>query len=264
MRELKPKLIITDSGRRRKGPGGFWSLLTLLIVFLVGVYAGTKLDDLGLIGGGLKETGNEITSGQKPVTYDQKSAESLVRSYKIADKQKSEADGGAGLMTAENQITHENISPAPVLSVSENKTNTGITSIDPGRMTGVSSETENTVTAEPGIKPDDTANSTTNKTEQPARGKYTLQVAAFADKADAEKAVNEYRSKGFNAYIVRIQNSKGEKWNLVKIGEYGSMDEAWRQSALFKRTEGKDAYVEVLGKKTVFNESWDKNEKKGN
>jgi cell division protein FtsN len=93
----------------------------------------------------------------------------------------------------------------------------------------------------------------------PKRG-YTLQVAAFADKAQAEKAVSEYQGKGFSAYTVQVENSKGETWNLVKIGKYSSIEQAWSQSALFKRTVGRDAYVESLGTKTVFNESWGKNE----
>jgi hypothetical protein len=57
-----------------------------------------------------------------------------------------------------------------------------------------------------------------------------------------------------------VENSKGETWNLVKVGKYSSIEQAWSQSALFKRTVGRDAYVETLGTKTVFNESWGKNE----
>jgi cell division septation protein DedD len=130
-------------------------------------------------------------------------------------------------------------------------------------MSGESNSVENKEAPEPSIKPGDTTGAVTNATEQTIKGKYTLQVGAFADKADAEKAVNEYRSKGFSAYTVEVENSKGEQWNLVKIGKYASLEEAWSQSSLFKRTEGKDAYVEVVGKKTVFNESWGKNGKNG-
>lgn len=263
MRELKPKLIIANSGRRRKGPGsGFWSFLTLLIVFLVGVYVGTKIDGLGLIGGGLQNNKKKITSARNPVKYEVKNTESLVHKYIIPSNEKGTGGGEDDLSTREKLMTHEMTSPAPVLSVSENKANSGITSIDPGRMTGMSSEVGNTVTAEPAIKPDDTINRITNT--ETTKGKYTLQVGAFADKVDAEKAVNEYRIKGFNAYTVQAENSRGEKWNLVKVGKYGSIEEAWSQADLFKRTEGKDAYIEVLGKKTVFNESWGKNEKNSN
>jgi len=53
MSKLKPQLIIADSGRRKRGGGGgFWSFLAFLIVFAVGIYVGTKLDEYGITGGG--------------------------------------------------------------------------------------------------------------------------------------------------------------------------------------------------------------------
>jgi cell division septation protein DedD len=264
MRELKPKLMIANSGRKRRGPGGgFWSFLTFLIVFIVGVYAGIKIDQMGLIGGVPKEAKRDIAADRNPVKYDAKSTESFVYKHEIPSGEKDIGEGGDGVFTGEKRIAEELTSHEPVLSVTENKADTGLTSIDPGKITGQSGTAENTLTEESVTKPGDATDAVTNSTEQTAKGKYTLQVGAFVDKTDAEKAVNEYRSKGFNAYTVQVENSKGEKWNLVKIGKYGSLEEAWGQSALFKRTEGTDAYVEIVGKKTVFNESWGKNGKNG-
>jgi len=136
----------------------------------------------------------------------------------------------------------------------------GMTSIDPARMSGETKTTEEASIAKPADTAPETAKTGESKPEKTPKRGYTLQVGAFADKAQADKAVSEYRSKGFGAYTVQVTNSRGETWNLVKVGKYGSIEQAWSQSALFKRSVGKDAFVESLGTKTVFNESWSKDE----
>jgi len=267
MRELKPKLMMANTGRRRRGPGGgFWSFLTFVIVFLVGVYVGTKVDDFNISGGEpaqVKQTKEENDGIKTTVKYET-STEPVI----------SGDDNPAGDTTAYTSekfisldgknISEELIKPSPESSINTNiegKLNdSGLTSIDPARISG---ET-NTAEITPSPKPDNTAPETA-KTEEIQPGKtskrgYTLQVGAFADKAQAERAVSEYQSKGFSAYTIQVENSRGETWNLVKIGKYSSIEQAWSQSAIFKRTVGKDAYVESLGTKTVFNESWGKNE----
>ncbi len=271
MRELKPKLMLADSGRRRRGlGGGFWSFLTFLVVFFVGVYVGTKIDDLGLIGSEPPQVTKETTIDRSPVKYE-KSTGSFVYKDEIPGGEKNTPPDEQAVFTEEKQISEELTSAEPVLSVSENssensnekKADSGLTSIDPEQMSGESKIGEETAPAEPGNTSLEAAKAETSQTEQTGKSRYTLQVGAFADKADAEKAVNEYRSKGFNAYTVQVENSRGETWNLVKIGKYSSIEQAWSQSAIFKRSEGKEAYVETLGKKTVFNESLEKSEKTG-
>ncbi len=259
--------MLADSGRRRRGlGGGFWSFLTFLVVFFVGVYVGTKIDDLGLIGSEPPQVTKESTIDRSPVKYE-KSTESFVYKDEVPVGEKNTSPDEQAVFTEEKQISEELTSAEPVLSVSENsnekKADSGLTSIDPNQMSGESKIGEETAPAEPGNTSPDAAKAETSQTEQTGKGRYTLQVGAFADKADAEKAVNEYRSKGFNAYTVQVENSRGETWNLVKIGKYSSIEQAWSQSAIFKRSEGKEAYVETLGKKTVFNESWEKSEKTG-
>ncbi len=44
MKELKPKLIIAGSNKKKRG-SGIGYLLTLILVFVVGVYVGMKVDD---------------------------------------------------------------------------------------------------------------------------------------------------------------------------------------------------------------------------
>jgi septal ring-binding cell division protein DamX len=263
MRELKPKLMIADSGRRRRGPGGgFWSFLTFLIVFLVGVYVGTKVDDYypGTEPAQVKKESQTVKTTAKYET----AVEPVINNEEASPGGINMSTDKASSLMDEKKISDELLSAEPILSVNVNDkevlTDAGLTSIDPDQMTGETKSVEETASPKPGSATQDTAAAGKNQAEnRPKRG-YTLQVGAFADKSQAEKAVSDYRSMGFSAYTVQVENSKGEKWNLVKIGKYSSIEQAWNQSAAFKRSVGRDAYVESLGTKTVFNESWGKDE----
>lgn len=267
MRELKPKLMMANTGRRRRGPGGgFWSFLTFVIVFLVGVYVGTKIDDFNLGGAepvNVKQVKEEKSTVKTAVKY-----ETLTEPIISGD---DDLPGETAASTSEEyisldgkSITDELVKPAPELSINVNDekglSDSGMTSIDPARMSGETKTGEETSLGNPANTVPETVSTDEIKPEKTIKRGYTLQVGAFADKAQADKAVSEYRSKGFSAYTIQVKNSRGETWNLVKVGKYGSIEQAWSQSALFKRTVGKEAFVESLGTKTVFNESWSKDE----
>lgn len=267
MRELKPKLMIANSGRRRRGPGGgFWSFLTFVIVFLVGVYVGTKVDDFYSDGGApatVKQTSEPDNAVKSTVKYET-STEPII----------SGDDGRTGETTASTSetflppdgksITGELINPAPELSVNVNNkevlSDSGLMSIDPARISGETKTGEEASLENPADTTPENVSTDEIKPDKTIKKGYTLQVGAFEDKVRADNAVSEYRSKGFSAYTVQVTNSKGETWNLVKVGKYSSIEQAWSQAALFKRSLGKEAYVEALGTKTVFNESWDKDQ----
>jgi cell division protein FtsN len=268
MRELKPKLMIANSGRRRRGPGGgFWSFLTFLIVFLVGVYVGIKVDDFYLSGSEPTQVKKDTQTVKATAKYET-ATEPVIVKDEIPPGGMSTRGDDISLTIDEKKVSEELIAAQPVLSINvdnnvnneEGLTDAGLTSIDPVQISGEAGTTKETALAQPEATVQDQAKIDQTQPEKTPKKGYTLQVGAFADKAQAEKAVSDYRSKGFSAYTVQVENSKGEKWNLVKIGKYGSIEQAWSQSAAFKRSVGQDAYVEQLGTKTVFNESWGKNE----
>lgn len=264
MRELKPKLMIANSGRRRHSlGGGFWSFLTFLIVFLVGVYAGTKLDEFYIDDTRAPQVNNEGPA-EKPAAKYETTTEPIIDKDEIPPGVINASDDGASIPADENKVSREMTAAEPVISVNINNkeglTDAGITSIDPAQISGETKTSEDAALAKPVDAAQDTVKTDNIQQEKTSKRGYTLQVGAYSDRAQAEKAVNNYRSKGFNAYTVQVENANGEKWNLVKIGKYSSIEQAWSQSAAFKRSVGKDAYVESLGTKTVFNESWGKNE----
>jgi cell division protein FtsN len=267
MRELKPKLMMANSGRRRRGPGGgFWSFLTFIIVFLVGVYVGTKVDDFNLSGTEpvqVKQVKEENDSVKTAVKYET-STEPVISGEDNPPGETTASTSEKFLSLDGKNISEELIKPSPELSINANDkeglSDSGLTSIDPAQIGGETKTTEEASLAKPENTAPETAKTEEIQPEKTPKRGYTLQVGAFADKARAERAVSEYRSKGFSAYTVQVENSRGETWNLVKIGKYSNIEQAWSQSALFKRAVGKDAFVESLGTKTVFNESWGKDE----
>lgn len=265
MRELKPKLMMANSGRRRRGPsGGFWSFLTFVIVFLVGVYVGTKVDDFYSDGGApatVKQTSEPVNNVTSTAKYET-STEPVISGDDSAAGDTAASTSETFLSPDGKSITDELIKPAPELSVNVNNkealSDSGLTSIDPALISGEAKTGEE---APPGNTMNTTPENVSTgeiKPDKTIKKGYTLQVGAFEDKTRADNAVSEYRSKGFSAYTVQVTNSKGESWNLVKVGKYSSIEQAWSQAALFKRSLGKEAFVESLGTKTVFNESWDK------
>ena len=264
MSKLKPQLIIADSGRRKRGVGGgFWSFLAFLIVFAVGIYVGTKLDEYGVIGGGDNQ---QSAVGESSSSVNTKSADDTESKPDFSQEALSSKE--PAVIISEKIQTGESMGDgASDLGDSDNAdgydTDSGLVSLDPEDITSPAGD---------GMDERDVENVDTVDSEEAAvEGErteavnsgadgYTLQIAAFATPQEAEKVVSEYKGKGYDAYTVTITNSRGEEWNLVKIGRFPTIEKAWDESAIFERREGQEAYVETLDKETKVNESLDDSE----
>lgn len=60
---------------------------------------------------------------------------------------------------------------------------------------------------------------------QYAVGKFTVQVASYAEKADAEKKANKLKEMGYQANVFSAQVS-GKNWYRVSFGLFATQDEA--------------------------------------
>ncbi|MCL4245555.1 MAG: SPOR domain-containing protein [Candidatus Dadabacteria bacterium] len=228
----------------------------LLVVFAAGVYVGTKLDDAGLWGE--KEAAAPVAAvtetRQPPISRS--AAEPAGSSPGFAGSVAASSDDEAKSPYEAVIIVEDGRSAAAGEGEADDTAEVGLTSISPESLSPTTEgEDEVTVLSPDTGTPELDADS--EEVKKPTTGEsYTLQVAAFATPAEARKIVNEYRGKGYNAYTVEIENSRGEKWTLVKIGKYGSIEQAWSQAAVFKKREGKEVFVEALNQKTAVNESW--------
>lgn len=264
MGEVRPKLILSDSSRRRRSSGG-GSLFMLLIVFAAGVYVGTKLDDVGLWGE--KEAAAPVAAVTETPERSSRHAAEAVNASPAFSGSVSASSGGDAESPYETvtivedgrstEVLQETGAGSGVEGDAGDSVEIGLTSINPESLSGgEGSPDEVTILSPDTAAPEGNAPEATKKPQ--GRESYTLQVAAFATPEDGRRAVAEYRAKGYNAYTVEVENSRGEKWTLVKIGRYGSIEQAWSQAAAFRKSEGKEAYVEALNQKTAVNESWGK------
>jgi len=83
---------------------------------------------------------------------------------------------------------------------------------------------------------------------QPASGgkaKFTLQLSAFQDKAEAESFLATVKGAGYGAYVVSAEVD-GKTFYRVRLGNYTSYDEAVAAKAEFERKVPKIAYVTRL------------------
>lgn len=237
----------------------------LLIVFAAGVYVGTKLDDAGLWGE--KEAAAPVAAVTKtPETVSRHTAETADPSQgfagSVAASSAGEAESPYETVTiVEDGQSTEVLQETDAGSGVEGETGgaeIGLTSINPESLSPDAGSAEEVTILSPDTAAPE-ASATSEATQKPqARERYTLQIAAFATSEEARKVVAGYRAKGYNAYTVEVENSRGEKWTLVKIGKYSNIEQAWSQAAVFKKSEGKEAYVEALNQKTAVNESWGK------
>jgi septal ring-binding cell division protein DamX len=56
-------------------------------------------------------------------------------------------------------------------------------------------------------------------------GKFTVQVAAYADEAEAQKFASDLKTKGYSAFYVPA-NIKGKTWFRVSVGQFATSKEA--------------------------------------
>ena len=247
MTELKPRLIITSPGRKRRGFGGFF---ILILIFALGFYAGSKYGDYIF--------GSPVTdiSAQKESTavLDDKRA--------LRDEMGQSAEEYMGNLssdetpadTIQSGLVEEDFFGTRILVESGD-----LASIGNDSVLKDAEEAPDGFLTSPGDNKLPQSGSDVALENQEQSGdltNYTLQVGAFSTPEEAQSVAETYKNKGYNAYIVPIENSKGEKWNLVKIGKFSSIDQAWSYSSYFEEKEGLEAYVETVQQDTVFNESW--------
>jgi len=81
--------------------------------------------------------------------------------------------------------------------------------------------------AEPATAPAATAaTQTVDTAERKENGKvWTVQVNAYPDERSAKQLVDRLKNKGYNAVVSEARN-KGKTWYRVRVGKYGSREEA--------------------------------------
>ncbi len=77
------------------------------------------------------------------------------------------------------------------------------------------------------------------------KGKFTLQLSAFQDKGEAEAFLGQVKGAGYGAYVVAA-DVDGVMYYRVRLGTYGSYEDAVAAKAEFEKKVPKIAYVTRL------------------
>ena len=73
--------------------------------------------------------------------------------------------------------------------------------------------------------------------------RYTLQLSAFQDKAEAEEFMQKLQANGESPYLVPTQIPERGLWYRVRVGNYQNWEEAVNAKERFEREQQVIAYV---------------------
>ena len=73
--------------------------------------------------------------------------------------------------------------------------------------------------------------------DTPPRVRYTLQVAAFNNSAEAEDLVNQLKKKGYDAFQVTGSAAAKGALHRVRVGQFPSLQEARQFALIFEKKE---------------------------
>lgn len=77
---------------------------------------------------------------------------------------------------------------------------------------------------------------------------YTLQIAAFETESKSNKLLEELSNKGYKVYSISVVNSLGDRWNLVRLGNFATLNEAQEFSELLLNSEGINSNIQAIEK----------------
>jgi cell division septation protein DedD len=248
MSKLKPQLIITGPNKKKGGfVSGIGHFLLLVLVFVLGVYVGMRVDNTDLV----EESFSGNAKGSVPATQNI-SRESKKVVTKVPKEEKSKVDIQDTSPQKVSESYQDKIEDAN-LEISPADANTKL--VDEASILKGSDTPTETTSNESGLIEEDLA-----VTDLAPEDSYRLQVAAFGNLDDANELVSELKLKGYDAYIVTTSNSRGEVWNLIKIGNFQTAREAWNFSTMYQNKEGGEVFVESLNRGRVYNESLEEND----
>ena len=245
MSKLKPQLIVTGSHKKKSSfASGIGYFLVLVIVFVLGVYVGMRIDRSDFeqehFGQVSKDTASSVEKAEERSQNEIARVE--VESASENDVMARKPETGSQTSASLDQVTaaddKNSVSEGEINSEDEISMITNMNESRSGAGNGLNSITTDINNQ---LEPDDDA--------------YRLQVAAFGNMDDANEFVDGLKLKGYKAYIVTTSNSRGEVWNFIKIGNFKTAREAWNLSTVYQSNEGGEVFVESLNKGRVYNES---------
>ncbi len=105
-------------------------------------------------------------------------------------------------------------------------------------------------TKRPSVSPPPPAQPTTQSAAHPAKTRdtaggayFTLQIASFKDRAQAEHAALNWADKGYRAHATSVDLGAKGTWYRVYIGRFETLDEAKAFERIISKKEGIKTYI---------------------
>jgi len=216
MEELKPRLILTKSNKSGFNIGKYIFFLTIFIVGFYFGYSYRSLDSDILL-----ESKNKIS--------------------KVTEKRfkKLDLDKSAKSLLAKNS---DNSQMKDVVFKPNVRKNIIVT--DKNVQNSINDSDVKILSSNKKLQDDENLEESSSKDNT----YYTLQIAAFETERKSNEVVEELSSKGYKVYSISVLNSQGDRWNLVRLGNFATLNEAREFSELLLNSEGINANIETIEK----------------
>lgn len=243
MEELKPKLILAKSGKSRFDFGKY---IFILIIFGAGFYFGYSYKSLDsqLISDSrdhvAKLTSNKIDSEKlDPVNRNK------VDNPKVLNQSEPEINKTAEAANIQDNPQKSILIEKDILNQEDAKPVSKQPEIIEDKDDGSKvlhdavAKINPLVGSDPAKSPDDLENL------------YTLQIAAFETERKTNEVISELANKGYQVYSISVVNSQGDRWNLVRLGNFTTFDEAKEFSEMLLNSEGINSNIKTIEKPKV-------------
>ena len=246
MEELKPRLILTKSNKSRFDIGKYIFFLTIFIIGFYFGYSYRSLDSDILSEG--KNRISKVTEKRfkkldpdrsvnfqavSPVIEKKKDIIESITNYEQTEKKE--------IVLAKNPDKDElkevgyksNIKKELVVLGNRNQRNSDDTDIKDSNSDNQSQENK--------IQ----KNKILDALSAQGDSSYTLQIAAFETESKSNKLLEELSNTGYKVYSISVVNSLGDRWNLVRLGNFATLNEAQEFSELLLNSEGINSNIHV-------------------
>ncbi|GEM_PF-6614113 len=249
MEELKPRLILTKSNKSRFDIGKYIFFLTIFIIGFYFGYSYRSLDSDILSEG--KNRISKVTEKRfkkldpdrsvnfqavSPVIEKKKDIIESITNYEQTEKKEIVLAKNPDKDELKEVAYKSNIKKDLVVLGNINQRNSDDTDIKDSNSDNQSQENK--------IQ----KNKILDALSAQGDSSYTLQIAAFETESKSNKLLEELSNKGYKVYSISVVNSLGDRWNLVRLGNFATLNEAQEFSELLLNSEGINSNIQAIEK----------------
>lgn len=246
MEELKPRLILTKSNKSRFDIGKYIFFLTIFIIGFYFGYSYRSLDSDILSEG--KNKISKVTQKRFKKLDPDRSVNSQAVSHVIEKKKDDKTNYKE---TKENEtvlVKKPNNNELKEVGYKSNIKNNLVVLGNRNQRNNDDTDIKDSNSDNQSQKNKIQKNKTVDALSAQGDSSYTLQIAAFETESKSNKLLEELSNKGYKVYSISVVNSLGDRWNLVRLGNFATLNEAQEFSELLLNSEGINSNIQAIEK----------------